>query len=324
MDMAEIKIGFSESSAGNSWRQAMLKEVRRMAEQAIKAGLIAELSIRVSADQIPDIEYFIENTYHAIVINPASTTRLNKVIRKATDAGIKVVVFDQAVTEDSVYTVGVEWAAYGAVQGNYVGGYLKGRGNILEVRGQKGSSADVDISAATHAALARFPALKIVGSVHGNWTQTIAEQAVAEVLPDLPQIDAVVTQGGDGYGTARAFINSDRPLPVIIMGHRQVELKWWKEQRDKHNYKTISASATPGIGAVAAWVARELVVGKDVPRFVEMPLLVIEEKDLDAWLNATEEGGVATGHYSLEWTRRLIESSLKHTPLPTIEVPERP
>ena len=73
-------------------------------------------------------------------------------------------------------------------------------------------------------------------------------EAVAGILPSLPEVKAVVTQGGDGYGAAQAFKAAGRPTPLIIMGNRQDELAWWKEQKDANGYETMAVSIAPGEG----------------------------------------------------------------------------
>ncbi|MFN8456430.1 MAG: substrate-binding domain-containing protein [Anaerolineae bacterium] len=114
---------------------------KRQQPEAKATGLLADFTI-VSANGDPaqqagQIQTMISERYEAIIINPASPTALNQVIKSACAAGIVVVVFDSQVTEPCVYTVTYVWANYGAVQGNYVGGRLNGRGNVLEVRGAK-------------------------------------------------------------------------------------------------------------------------------------------------------------------------------------------
>jgi ribose transport system substrate-binding protein len=49
---------------------------------------------------------------------------------------------------------------------------------------------------------------------------------VAGILPILPKIDGVATQGNDGFGTAQAFKAAGRPIPIIVLGNRYDELKW--------------------------------------------------------------------------------------------------
>ncbi|MEM9005786.1 MAG: substrate-binding domain-containing protein, partial [Cyanobacteria bacterium P01_F01_bin.86] len=209
----------------------------------------------------------------------------------------------------------------GSLQATYLGQILK-QGNILEVRGLKGSSVDAAVSASLHAGLLAFPDIEVVATVHGSWTNEIAQQEVAAILPSLPEIDAVAAQGGDGYGIASAFAATDRPMPMILLGNRYGELKWWQEQRDANGYQTVSGAGTPGATGAAVWMAQQILAGKKVPKLVEMPVLIVDETTLDAWLAVTPEGGVADVEYTLEWTVELIDAQVAGEPLPSNPVPD--
>ncbi|RUV35036.1 ABC transporter substrate-binding protein, partial [Mesorhizobium sp. M7A.F.Ca.MR.228.00.0.0] len=107
-----------------------------------------------------------------------------------------------------------------------------------------------------------------------DWDQTTAQKAVATILPSLPDIVGVVDQGGDGYGAAQAFAAAGKPRPTIIMGNRQDELQWWKEQKDKDGYQTWSASIAPGVSSLAFWVAQQVLDGRtDIPHDLLVPYL---------------------------------------------------
>ena len=325
-DTSKMRVALSMSFVeGSSYRKTMVESFEKAATSARQKGFLSDFTILDAGGntetQAAQIQQLIAEKYDAIILNPNSVSELNDVVKSACDAGIIAIDFDNEVTEPCAYSINTVWNHYGAVQGNYIGTRLK-QGNILEIRGAKGTTGDTDISSAIHASLAQFPGLKVVDAVHGNWTQELAQKEVTAILPSLPKIDAVVTQGGDGYGTALAFAQSDRPLPIIIMGNRYDELKWWQEQRDAKGYKTISASATPGMSAVALWTAQQVFAGKEVPKFIELPVLVIEEEDLDAWLSITPENGVANADYTLEWTVELIEAHIADTPLPSPPVPD--
>lgn len=324
-DTSDMKIALSMSFVeGSSFRQAQVESFETAATTAQEQGLLSDFTVLDAGGntekQTEQIQELIDEKYDAILINPNSVSDLNEVVKSACNAGIIMIDFDNEVTEPCTYTINTIWNHYGAVQGNYIGRRLT-TAQILEIRGAKGATADTDISAAIHASLAQFPGLQVVDAVHGNWTQETAHEAVTQILPSLPKIDAVVTQGGDGYGTALAFAQSDRPMPIIMMGNRYDELKWWQEQREATGYKTISASATPGISAVALWTAQQIFAGKEVPKFLEIPILVIEEENLDVWLSVTPEGGVANADYTLEWTLKLIEAHINDTPIPPPPVP---
>ena len=144
-------------------------------------------------------------------------------------------------------------------------------------------------------------------AVHGR-PLPHAQQAVAGILPSLPEdIVGVVTQGGDGYGAAQAFEDAGRPRPVIIMGNRQDELAWWKEQKDANGYETMSVSIAPGVSTLAFWVAQQILDGKEVPKDLTVPFLRIDQDTLEANLEATEPGGVANVEYSLEDAQKVID-----------------
>lgn len=324
-DTSDKRIAFSNSFAGNSFRQVMVNSWNEGTAAAKADGVIGGATVISANNSAPEqaaqIQNLILEGYDAIVINAASPTALNGVVKQACDAGIVVVAFDGVVTEDCAYTVNYNWKQVGQAQVEYLGKRLDGKGTLLEVRGIAGNSVDADISSGVHEALKAFPEMKIAGSVHGDFTQTVAQREVAGILPTLPAIDGVVTQGGDGYGVAQAFTSAGREDPIIIMGNREDELSWWKQQHDKNGYETMSISATPGVSMVAFWVAQQILAGKEVPEFVEVPFLQINQPELDAWLAVTDKGGVTNPSYTKEWVASLIDANASKQPLPAIPAP---
>jgi ribose transport system substrate-binding protein len=119
-----------------------------------------------------------------------------------------------------------------------------------------------------------------------------------------------------------AFKAANRPLPIIIMGNRQDELALWKSEHEANGYGTFSLAATPSVSQVAFWVAQQILAGKKVPKFVEVPLLTIQQSDLDAWLAKVPQGGVVNVDYSQSLVAQIIDANIDHTPLPTAPVPK--
>jgi len=165
---------------------------------------------------------------------------------------------------------------------------------------------DDAISSGIHAGVAKHPQFTIVGSVHGDWAQAVAQKAVAGILPSLPEVKAVVTQGGDGYGSAQAFAAAGRPIPLIIMGNRHDELTWWKEQKNANGYETMSVSIAPGVSTLAFWVAQMVLDGVEVSHDLTVPFLQIDQDTLEASLANTEAGGVANVEYSLDDAKAVV------------------
>jgi ribose transport system substrate-binding protein len=313
-DTSGKKIALSNNYAGNSWRQAMLTSWDKITKEAVAKGVVAAADPFTTAEnqateQAAQIQNLILQGYDAIVINAASPTALNGAIKEACDAGITVVSFDGTVTEPCAWRIAVDFKAMGESQIDYLAKKLPKGGNLLEIRGLAGVSVDDQIHAGIESGVKKNPQFKVVGSVNGDWAQDVAQRAVAGILPSLPEITAVVTQGGDGYGAAQAFAAAKRPTPTIVMGNREDELVWWKQQKDKDKYETMSVSIAPGVSTLAFWVAQQILDGKTVKKDLVVPFLRIDQDNLETNLASTQKGGVANVEYSLEDAQKVIAAA---------------
>jgi ribose transport system substrate-binding protein len=316
-DTSGKKIAFSNNYAGNSWRQAMLKSYDIVTKKAVTDKVVGAADVFTTADQeVPtqaaQIQNLILQGYDAIVIDAASPDALNGAIKQACDAGIVVVSFDGIVNEPCAYRVVVDFEAMGKQEIEEMKKVHPDGGNLLEIRGLAGTSIDDAIHKGLQEGVAANSNFKIVNSVTGNWDQTTAQKAVATVLPSLPDIVGVVTQGGDGYGAAQAFAAGGKPRPTIIMGNRQDELQYWKEQKAKDGYKTWSASIAPGVSTLAFWVAQQVLDGrKDIPHDLLVPYLAFTQDDFEQHLPEIPVGGVASKEYSQDDAIAAIKANIK-------------
>ena len=309
-DTSGKRIALSNNYAGNSWRQAMLSSWDKVTGNAVGDGVVAAADAFTTAEnqvteQAAQIQNLILQGYDAIVLNAASPEGLNGAVKEACDAGITVVSFDGVVTEPCAWRIAVDFKQMGKDEVLYLAERLEG-GNLLEIRGLAGVFVDDEISAGIHEGVAETGKFEIVGSVHGNWAQDVSQKAVAGILPSLPDIVGVVTQGGDGYGAAQAIAAAGRDMPIIVMGNRHDELTWWKEQKDANSYETMSVSIAPGVSTLAFWVAQQILDGAEVPKDLTVPFLRIDQDNLEENLASTEVGGVANVEYSLTDAQGVI------------------
>ena len=316
-DTSGKKIAFSNNYAGNSWRQAMLNSYGLVTKKAVADGVVAAADVFTTADkevptQAAQIQNLILQGYDAIVINASSPDALNGAIKQACDAGIIVVSFDGIVTEPCAWRVVVDFKDMGKQEVEQMAKFQPKGGNLLEIRGLAGTSIDEAIHNGIVEAVAAHPEFKIVASVTGDWDQTTAQKAVATVIPSMPDIVGVVDQGGDGYGAAQALAAAGKPRPTIIMGNRQDELQWWKEQKDKDGYTTWSASIAPGVSTLAFWVAQQILDGnKNVPHDLLVPYLAFTQADFEAALPKIEKGSVASHEYTQDDAVAAIKANMK-------------
>jgi ribose transport system substrate-binding protein len=141
------KIALSNSYYGNIWRRQMVDAFKEAAEKAKAEGLISEYSIEngdgTVNQQNSQISSLILKGVDAIAINAASPTALNGVIDKACQAGIKIIAFDSIATADCAYKLDFDMVGIFGGMADYIAkDMLKGKGDLLLVRGVQGSAPD--------------------------------------------------------------------------------------------------------------------------------------------------------------------------------------
>jgi ribose transport system substrate-binding protein len=303
-------IAFSQSFSSNSWQQLNDKGAQQIANTLKKQGMISKY-IFVNANnsvstQISQIDSLILQHVNVIMIDPTSSSALNGVIAKAMHAGIKVLVItDGPVTSTLPYELETSLYGYTNQLAQYIAKRLHGKGNVLDVRGVAGTGADKVEEAGSAAVFKKYPGIKIVGTVYGSWDEATAESAVSGVLPSLPTVNAVMQQGGSGFGIAQAFQSAGRTAPLIVMGNRSEELTWWAQQKAKNGYATESINPNPGMGAAGMWVSYELATGAKVPQWMVMPGLSVTQSTLSKYAHLPT-GTVAWKVYPLSWVKQNL------------------
>ena len=301
-------IGFSNSYAGNTYRQTEQALFKQLADKMVANGTLKSYTMLLSnnnvATQVSQIESLVLDGVSAIIIDPGSASGLNGAIAKAHQAGIPVIIVnDGPVTSTECYQINFDTTAMATKAVDHLAALTYDKGNIIEIRGQAGVPFDTNFHDAVIAALKKFPNIKIVGSVYGQWTTSIAQQQVASILPSMPHIDGVLGQGGDAYGALQAFEAAGRPIPIVIGGNRGNFLTWWAKEKAKNGYKTFSWAANPWSAASALYVAVDILNGVKVPMTMIMPALDITQSMVDNFTNLKANEVAAKG-YDHAWIEK--------------------
>jgi ribose transport system substrate-binding protein len=307
-------IALSNAYYGNTWRHQMVEAFTAAAEQAKAKGEISGYTV-LNGDgsvnqQMSQLSDLILKHVNAIAIDAASNTALNGIIQKACAAGIKVIAFDSIVSAPCAYKLNFDFIQYQAQLTKDVLKLAGDKGNIIIVRGVKGSAPDHDMYESQTNTLKSYPDVKAVATVYGQATGSVAQAAVANVLPSLPHISAVLGQGGgDDYGIAQAFEQFGGPYkdhpPVISGGGSSNFIHWWAEQAKANGYRTISMNTTPGIGGAALWLALDIVNGAKAPNYMTMPVATVTQQNLAEYANM-KPGTIVSPSYTNEWVKQHL------------------
>jgi ribose transport system substrate-binding protein len=244
-------IYLSNNFVGNDWRQQMERVAEVSANKDPFKGKV-ELHIE-NADntvqaQINSLNNIIRQKPDAILVDAASDTALNPTIKKACDAGIVVVSFDQTVTEPCAYTMGSDWNMIPSVLAEWMAAQLGGKGNVLVDRGLAGAPLSKQILDGYEKVLKDYPDIKIVGYFEGQYALGPEQQGVASLLAANPKIDGVLTQG---YGTGALKALQDAGRPVVPF------------TAFSYNGSAVACAQTEGakciFGANPAWLSSEAI-----------------------------------------------------------------
>jgi ribose transport system substrate-binding protein len=308
-DAAKPVIALSNSFYGNTWRHQMVDAFVAEAEKAKAEGKIADFVVLngdgSAAQQNSQLAELILRGVDAIAINAASETALNGTADKACKAGIAVIAFDSLLTTDCATKLSFNFTAYKTEQAEKTLDLIGGKGNVVVVRGVKGSGPDNLMYSAQKAVLDKHPDVKVVAEVYGQATASVAQSAIANVLPSLPHVDAVLGQGGsDDYGIVQAFLQAGGPyadkLPVIEGGGSSDFVIWWNDQAAK-GYKTTSMNTTPGIGGAAFWLAYEIVRGAKAEKNLVMPVATVSSENLAETAKGLKPGLIISPSFDEAW-----------------------
>jgi ribose transport system substrate-binding protein len=314
-------IALSNSYFGNTWRRQMVDAFKEAAEQAKKDGRISDYDIENGDgsvnQQVSQMNGLILKHVDAVAINAASPTALNGVIEKACAAGIKVIAFDSIASSPCCYKLDFDFKGAHVESTKYiVGKLLGGKGNVLIIRGVKGSAPDQEMYAGQMEALKEFPSAKVIGEVYGQATTAVAQSAVSNILPSLAQVDAVLTQGGgDDYGVVQAFVQAGKPMPIVEGAGSSNFLKWWSDENKKNGYKTYSDSSAPGIGGAVLWLTLSILDGANPPKNLFMPYATVTVDNLSEYADLAP-GTIVSPKYTEDW----VKENLLETPKRALKV----
>ena len=244
-------IYLSNNFVGNDWRQQMEKVAQVSADKDPfkgKVDLHIENADNTVQAQINSLNNIIREKPDAILVDAGSDTALNPTIKKACDAGIVVISFDQTVTEPCAYTLGSDWNTIPGVLAEWMATQLGGKGNVLVDRGLAGAPLSKQILDGYEKVLKQYPGIKEVGFFEGQYALGPEQQGVASLLAANPQVDGVLTQG---YGTGALKALQDAGRPVVPF------------TAFSYNGSAVACAQTPGakciFGANPAWLSSEAI-----------------------------------------------------------------
>jgi ribose transport system substrate-binding protein len=278
------RIALANGYIANTWRIQMIQTAKAYAAQPEVKAKLKEFKVVSTGEDVPAqisaINNFIDSGYDAIVVNAQNPTAFGPVIKRAKQAGVVLVAFDNILdTQDSI-NVDVDQKGLGVLWGDWLVKNVPNGGKVLEVRGVAGTSVDTDRHNGIHQALDGSGKKWQVTEVVGKWDDGVAQKAAADAIATNGPFAGYTAQGGD-TGVVQAMIDAKQPF-VPFGGETENGFRKFCAAHTGDGLKCSSAGTGPAQVAVAIKTAIAALEGQVVPQSVKLPLAIVEDPNFKA------------------------------------------
>jgi ribose transport system substrate-binding protein len=275
------RIALANGFIANTWRIQMIKTAKAYAAEPDVAAKVKEFKVVSTGEdvaaQIAAINNFIDSGYDAIIVNAQNPKAFGPVIKRAKDAGVVLVAFDNILDTEEAINVDVDQKGLGVLWANWLIKHVPDGGKILEVRGVAGTSVDTDRHDGIHETLDASGKKWDIVEVVGKWDDPTAQKATADALAVHKKFDGITAQGGD-TGVVQAMLDAKHPM-VPFGGETENGFRKFCGKMSGEGLKCSSAGTGPAQVAVAIKTAIAALEGQVVPQSVKLPLAIVEDPD---------------------------------------------
>lgn len=274
-----FRIALANGYIANTWRIQMVQTAKAYAAQPEIAAKLKEFKVVSTGEDVPAqiaaINNFIDSGYDAIVVNAQNPTAFTPVLKRAKEAGVVLVAFDNTLASEDAINVNVDQKGLGQLWGDWLVKHLPEGGKILEVRGVAGTSVDTDRHDGVHEQLKASGKKFDVVEVMGKWDDGVAQKATADALATSGPFDGITAQGGD-TGIVQALIDAKHKF-VPFGGETENGFRKFCAKYSAEGLKCTSAGSGPAQVAVAIKTAIAALEGQVIPQEIKLPLAIASD-----------------------------------------------
>ncbi len=219
-----------------------------------------------SATQVSQVQDLLTQGIDALIYIPAGATAASVPTKAAKAAGIPVVNVDRNADGAPGDTfIATDSVSSAKAVCTYLTGLAGGKGEMIIIHGQKGTTPEVDRSNGCAQALAGVPDVKVVGELWSEgWHQDEGFKLTQDLLQAHPDVSLIFAQADAlALGAAQAVKVSNLGHPVYVGGF-DGDVAALKALKDGV-FNVTATQQTQGMGRLAVDAAIALVAGQAIP-----------------------------------------------------------
>ncbi|MFE2580670.1 substrate-binding domain-containing protein [Streptomyces sp. NPDC059378] len=212
------KVGLSLSTLNNPF----FVQIRSGAQaEAKKLGV--DLTVtdaqNDASQQANQLQNFTSSGFSAIIVNPVDSDAASNSVKAAGKAKIPVVAVDRGVNKASVDTlVASDNVAGGELSAKALADKLGGKGKIVILQGQAGTSAARERAAGFAKGLKAYPGIQVVAQQPADFDRTKGLDVMSNLLQAHPDVQGVIAANDEMALGAIKALGSKAGTSVQVLG----------------------------------------------------------------------------------------------------------
>ncbi|WP_448319113.1 ABC transporter permease/substrate-binding protein [Streptomyces sp. CO7] len=278
---AKQKVGLSLSTLNNPF----FVQIRQGAEQEAKK-LGVDLTVtdaqNDASQQANQLQNFTSSGLSTIVVNPVDSDAAGPSVRSANKADIPVVAVDRGVNKAEVDTlVASDNVEGGRMAARALGEKLGGKGSIVILQGQAGTSASRERGQGFAEGLEEFPGIEVVAKQPADFDRTKGLDVMTNLLQAHPDVQGVFAENDEmALGAAKA-LGSRAGKDVQVVGFDGTP-DGLKAVEAGTLYASVAQQPTE-LGKIAVRNALDAAEGKDLKDLVKVPVKVVTKENVGSF-----------------------------------------
>lgn len=211
-------IGVSQCS-DDLWRQKVNREIKIGQYQYKNVDVVFASADNNGQRQARQIDSLVKAKVDLLVVAPSDVKTVAPAIERAYRAGIPVILYDRMI-ESTHYTayIGTDNVAIGREVADYLAHQLQGRGTVVEITGERGSTPVADRHRGFMQGMKAFPQIQVV-TLEGDWNLAGAKKLMRQYMDAGKPVDAVFGHNdAEAWGAQQAAMEKNSEKQMLFVG----------------------------------------------------------------------------------------------------------
>ena len=211
-------IGVSQCS-DDLWRQKVNREIKIGQYQYKNVDVVFASADNNGQRQARQIDSLVKAKVDLLVVAPSDVKTVAPAIERAYRAGIPVILYDRMI-ESTHYTayIGTDNVAIGKEVADYLAHQLQGRGTVVEITGERGSTPVADRHRGFMQGMKAFPQIQVV-TLEGDWNLAGAKKLMRQYMDAGKPVDAVFGHNdAEAWGAQQAAKEKNCEKQMLFVG----------------------------------------------------------------------------------------------------------